>query len=183
MTPTNTSVLAAKCPAAASLLKEARLVRRVFELRQCDRRLLAELYGRYNPVPDIRGFIERALAMFPKLCCGLAIIYLRHRLGGWGVACQGFYRTIPHTVLAADDLLIDITADQFGGPAVYVGPVLYPWTPYATRHRSIPSTSGGRPLSALRGRSCQPQDCQLATGDADEPASRPTRRRSPSRMV
>jgi hypothetical protein len=31
------------------------------------------------------------------------------------------------TVLAIGSTIIDITADQFGGPAVYVGPPRPPW--------------------------------------------------------
>jgi len=87
--------------------------------------------------------------MFPKLCCGLATVYLRRCLGGWGVVWQGFYKVTPHTVLVADDFLVDITADQFGGPAIYVGHILYPWTPYPTTQEShgvaetlVPETSG-----------------------------------------
>ncbi|MCT7376303.1 hypothetical protein [Chelativorans salis] len=101
--------------------------RREFEAGACDRRLLGELYRQYNPaVGDSELFVTRALSIFPRLNCGLASLYLRHQLQA-GEIIRGTFRSASHTVLVADAVLIDITADQFGGPAVYVGKPVPPW--------------------------------------------------------
>ena len=91
-----------------------------------DPELLARLYHDYNPIPDMDVFIERALGMFPKLCCGLASLYLRYRLNE-GVVHYGWYEEERHTFLVAQGWVLDITADQFGGPPTYVGPLAPPW--------------------------------------------------------
>jgi hypothetical protein len=108
------------------LLDAAMDARRAFAHGECDRLLLADLYQAYNPVPEVDLFVRRALEMFPRLCCGLASAYLRHRLGG-GVVTRGSYGGEPHTFLFDGDAIVDVTADQFGGPGVYVGRCLPPW--------------------------------------------------------
>jgi hypothetical protein len=108
------------------LLDAAMDARRAFAQRECDRLLLADLYQVYCPVPQIDLFVSRALEMFPRLCCGLASAFLRHRLGG-GVVTRGSYEGEPHTFLVDGDAIVDVTADQFGGPAVYVGRCQPPW--------------------------------------------------------
>ncbi len=104
----------------------AAAVREELEFRRVDFGLLTRLYGRYNPIPDGEAFVERAMSMFPRLCCGLASVYLQHRLG-LGLVHRGSYRREAHTYLVAEGRLLDITADQFGGPRIYVGAVVPPW--------------------------------------------------------
>jgi hypothetical protein len=101
-------------------------VRLEFEQARVDRERLARLYSAYNPIRDIALFVERALGLYPHLCCGLASLYLRQRLGNGVVHC-GSYGGTQHTFLVAHGLLLDITCDQFGGPRIYVGPVAPPW--------------------------------------------------------
>ncbi len=107
------------------LLAAARKARRELRLGRVDRGLLARLYHGYQPIPEVRRFVERGLGMFPKLCCGLASVYLRHRLAEGVVHC-GSYAGQPHTVLVVRGWVVDVTADQFGGPGVYVGPLVPP---------------------------------------------------------
>ncbi len=121
---------AARVPGGGASLAEYRRVavqtREALERRTCDPALLAHLYGRYNPVSDVQGFVARALDMFPRLCCGLASVYLRQRLGEGAVRC-GSYGGALHTFVTTRGLVLDITADQFGGPEIYVGPLALPW--------------------------------------------------------
>ncbi len=102
-------------------------IRRELQERRCDAALLVELYRGYNPLADVEAFVQRALGMFPRLCCGLASAYARHRLGGGRIA-QGRYGHEGHTFLRVRDWIVDLTADQFGGPEVYVGPIRSPWS-------------------------------------------------------
>ncbi len=88
--------------------------------------LLARLYSDYNPVSDPALFVERALGMFPRLCCGLATAYVQQQLGE-GTIVRGAYGNEGHTYLVARGSVVDVTADQFGGPEVYVGPIVSPW--------------------------------------------------------
>jgi hypothetical protein len=110
-----------------SLSVAAAEIRRELVSRQVNAKRLAQLYRRYQRVPDVMRFVERALDMFPRLCCGLASVYLQHRLGE-GVVVRGLYGSVPHTfLLVRGRVVIDVTADQFGGPAVYVGLLAAPW--------------------------------------------------------
>jgi hypothetical protein len=91
-----------------------------------DRDLLVDLYHAYNPaVSDAERYVEVALEMFPLGNCGLATVLLQHYLGGEIV--NGSYDGRAHTFLLLYGLVVDITADQFGGPEVYVGPLQAPW--------------------------------------------------------
>ncbi len=106
----------------------AEAVRERFEARDLDRDLLARLYGDYADVGDVKQFVNQALEMFPRLSCGVASVYLRYELGK-GAIVQGGYGLHDHTFLRLDDgTLIDITADQYGGPRTYVGKLLPPWS-------------------------------------------------------
>ena len=107
-------------------------VRREFERHRAPVRMLMRLYDAYCPVPDKRAFIAAALRQFPKLNCGIATVYLRHRLGR-GAIINGSYRGSGHTFLALGRLIVDITADQFGGPPVYIGPLVPPWSRTSVR--------------------------------------------------
>ena len=108
-----------------NLVDVARNVRRNFEKRTIDYLLLGELYQEYNPCPDIAEFIDTSKKIFPRYNCGLASVYLQHLLGGEIV--QESYSRYQHTFLLLEKIIIDITADQFGGPRIYVGALIRPW--------------------------------------------------------
>jgi hypothetical protein len=69
---------------------------------------------------------------FPTFNCGFTSVYLRERLG-YGEITNGRYDNKLHTYLAigetaiAPETIVDITADQYNGPEVYVGPLVKPW--------------------------------------------------------
>ncbi len=99
-----------------------------FEVGAVSRQLLRRLYLDYNrEIEDIDGFLDRAARLFPKGNCGLASVYLRHVLG-IGEVVKGRYYGKPHTFLLVDVRILDITADQFGGPSVYIGDFTQPWS-------------------------------------------------------
>lgn len=110
-------------------LKEIAVRARVaFESGLISKDELKALYQHYNPLPDIDLFIERAKALFPRLNCGLASVYVHKRLPGSKVI-KGRYAGHNHTFVLVDDaVVVDITADQYGGPRVYVGPLERPWS-------------------------------------------------------
>ena len=97
-----------------------------FENGLIDQNLLVELYRGYTDVGDTARFVTKAREIFPNGNCGLASLYLKKELGGEIV--QGKYGEHNHTFLLHNDTVIDITADQFGGPKVYVGPLRSPWS-------------------------------------------------------
>ncbi len=103
-------------------------VRALFESKKIDSAILKKEYRAYHDVPDIDGFISLAKDLFPSLNCGLASLYLRSMLAQ-GTIVRGRYGNEPHTFLIIDGgLVVDITADQYGGPRVYVGPLQLPWS-------------------------------------------------------
>lgn len=109
------------------LRKVAVTVRAEFESGSLDRTLLRELYLSFRAVPDIDRFLELAAKSFPAFNCGLTSVYLQYRLG-CGEVVQGSYGVVPHTVLLLPrGLILDITADQFGGPKTYIGRLHSPW--------------------------------------------------------
>ncbi len=101
-------------------------IRNDFEAGTIDQELLLELYRDYADVGDTVRFVKKAKDIFPNGNCGLASLYLKEKLGGEVV--QGKYAKHNHTFLLINDTVIDITADQFGGPKVYVGPLQSPWS-------------------------------------------------------
>ncbi|CAN5293824.1 hypothetical protein BH10PAT1_BH10PAT1_3490 [soil metagenome] len=107
-------------------------IRRQFEEHVIDNDVLMQLYHDYNPeVEDIKLFVESAKELFPSLNCGLASLYLRECLHT-GRIINGKYNDENHTFLLIEDvseepILVDITSDQYGGPDVYIGPVVAPW--------------------------------------------------------
>lgn len=110
-----------------ALYHHATDVRYCFERGDIDLSILRDLYPRYEPPNDIDLLLERAQQLFPHLNCGLASVYLQSQLGGEVV--RGFYKGHPHTFLLIDhSTIVDITADQFGGPGVYVGTSQEPWS-------------------------------------------------------
>lgn len=124
------------CATAKDLASELRWT---LERGRVSFRLLVELYSTYNPVvvtPDT--FCRRALDRFPRGACGLASLLLGFNLGT-GTVIHGTYAGQGHTFLVfGPQLMADITADQFGGPAVHVGVLGRPW-------------SMGTPLAAFDG--------------------------------
>ena len=113
---------------AVYLKTAAEVVRRQLEKGNVDRKLLAKLYGDYADVGDVKSFIDQALEMFPRLSCGVASAYLRHELGE-GVIVRGRYGLHDHTFLRLDDgTIVDVTADQYGGPKIHVSPLSPPWS-------------------------------------------------------
>lgn len=112
----------------AELQSTAEDVRRAFETGGIDETLLADLYRDYTDVGDTMLFVKRVLESFPHLACGAATLYLRHRLGS-GAVIQGRYGEEDHTFFQMDDgTVVDITADQYGGPKTYVGKLRSPWS-------------------------------------------------------
>ena len=110
----------------ATLHAKAQEVRRAFERDEFDIELARAVYGAYAPDIEIDLFLSRARELFPALNCGLCSTYLAAVLG-CGVVRRGTYGAAGHTVLMVDRRIVDITADQFGGPRVYVGAPQLPW--------------------------------------------------------
>lgn len=105
-------------------------VRKEFETGSVPRELLAELYHDYNPrIKDIHGFLDQAASLFPVQNCGVASVYLKHIFSSGEIEPGGYiFPTTVHTILDLGKIgIADITADQFGGSPVYVGPLQYPY--------------------------------------------------------
>ena len=101
--------------------------RKKFKSGRIDKNKLALFYYRYNPISDTKTFVKRSRRLFPNLNCGLASLYLKDKLHV-GEIIRGKYNGKNHTFLLIDDeVVVDITADQYGGPEVYVGPLKKPW--------------------------------------------------------
>lgn len=108
-----------------AIKKTACKIREQFETGAIDKELLAQLYRDYADVGDTVRFVSKAKDIFPRGNCGLASLYLKKEIGGEVV--RGKYGKHDHTFLVINDIIVDITADQFGGPKVYVGHVQKPW--------------------------------------------------------
>ena len=103
----------------------AERVRKEFEQKNISKEELVQLYSEYNPSVNGSIFVDEAEKMFPKLNCGLTSLYLQKMLGGEII--QGTYNDNGHTYLLVDKQIVDITADQYGGPKIYVGKLKLPW--------------------------------------------------------
>lgn len=110
--------------------------------------------GQYNPLvaaETMRSFLQNSsdstpiadekmstfLKSFPRDCCDVATILLIDRVGE-GEFVPGVFYSRPrvfkgHAFLQLGGVIADITADQFGGPRVYVGDLVLPWSikPYS----------------------------------------------------
>lgn len=107
--------------------KIAAATRLRFESGTIDKSRLKQLYAEYAEVGDVGEFVDRAQDLFPKLNCGLASLALKDALGS-GAVTNGRFLDENHTfLLLGRDTIADITADQYGGPSVYVGPLKNPW--------------------------------------------------------
>ena len=105
----------------------AREVRLEFEIGTTDVDILSDLYRGYAVVGDIAAFLRKAMVLFPAGNGSLASLYLQSVLGG--EVRRGWYKSENHTFLVLEEkIVVDITADQHGGPPVYVGPLRYPYT-------------------------------------------------------
>ncbi len=100
--------------------------REEFEMGTANQELLVGLYKEYADVGDTLKFVNKAKEIFPNGNCGLASLYIKKKLGGEVV--RGKYGEHNHTFLFVDGTVIDITADQFGGPKIYIGPLQSPWS-------------------------------------------------------
>lgn len=57
-----------------------------------------------------------------------ATVYLNHLFSA-GEIVNGKFKGNNHTFLLLDqNIVVDITADQYGGPRVYVGEMKLPWS-------------------------------------------------------
>lgn len=110
----------------ALLLKRVKVVRSAFDEKSIDYLLLEKLYTRYADVGDTHQFVSKAMEQFPLLGCGVASVYLQHALSA-GRIVKGTYMGYDHTFLTIDNLIVDITADQYNGPPVYVDALREPW--------------------------------------------------------
>lgn len=104
----------------------AQKIRKEFEEGTVPLPLIEERYQKYNPV-ESEEFFTKAQELFPSLNCGIASVYLQVHLPGSQIV-KGKYKENNHTFLRVNEMIIDITADQYGGPEVYVGPLVSPWS-------------------------------------------------------
>ena len=104
----------------------------VQEFGKTNHQLQLNLFG-------IKRIVATAKSYFPKGCCGMASCCLADLIPKSKIV-HGHYKKTkrwflfwnkttlePHTWVMVNDKLIDITADQFGGPKIYIGPLLSPW--------------------------------------------------------
>src|SRR3989344_7718084 len=106
--------------------KIALKVRKEFEHKKVDKDKLIKLYKKYNLIENVESFVQIALKQFPKLNCGIASVYLQSLIKKSKVI-NGKYNNENHTFLLVDNLVVDITSDQYNGPKVYIGKVEEPW--------------------------------------------------------
>lgn len=133
------------------LTRIASIARIQFQDRVIDCGRLSELYSEYASIPDYTKFVLCARAWFPRLNCGLAAVYLRSILPGARIV-RGAYRNRPHTFIVLPGrvrTVVDVTADQYGGPPVYVGPVADPWKLSAPGRPTYPSCSSAQRHTGL----------------------------------
>lgn len=108
-------------------IKNLETIRQEFVNKSIDKNLLTKIYQEYSCIADSDLFVEEALDIFPKLNCGLASVYLKH-LNPRLMIVRGKYLQENHTFcLTPNNLVVDITADQYGGPQVYLGEFKIPW--------------------------------------------------------
>jgi len=109
------------------LSKKIKGIRSNFERWSIPDNVLVSLYSEYNKEVDNNIFVTKSKNMFPKLNCGLASLYIQKELGE-GKIVKGSYMGNPHTFLMlGSEQIIDITADQYGGPKIYIGKIKQPW--------------------------------------------------------
>ncbi len=100
--------------------------RRIFERKEVDLTHLTELYMRFFRKKNAEDMISFSIEMFPNTCCYVATLFLKEQLKG-SRYISGGYKRFNHDFLEYRGRILDITADQFGGPRIYVGPLVLPW--------------------------------------------------------
>lgn len=116
--------------------------RAAFEQMTISRALLRKVVrlSYIEEIPDelVDEYIDLLALAFPFENCDLATGYLLEQYGQ-GELIIGTYDRVPHVCLGLfvglEKIIVDITADQFGGPPVYVGPLVAPWT--RTPHKEL----------------------------------------------
>ena len=109
------------------LVEIAKEARQSFIERAIPKDKLKSLYLNYNSTDNIDSFLKKAERLFPKLNCGLASVYLKDKIPQAKII-NGKYNTHNHTFLMLKNTVIDITADQYKGPKIYVGELKYPYS-------------------------------------------------------
>ena len=98
---------------------------------------LHPLLANRHPGLEVSPYMLLVRDKFPKASCYLAAEYLLY-LTGEGEVVYGGYETPTkiraHAYLRIGETIADITADQFGGPETYVGPLVRPWLPEFVGH-------------------------------------------------
>ncbi len=108
--------------------QKAICARAEFDEQRAPISLIKFLYLEYYPSNlDTDAHIDFMLERFPIGNCAIASVYLRHLIGD-GDVIDGRYNVEDHQFLYVGKLVVDITADQFGGPKVHVGELREPWS-------------------------------------------------------
>ena len=125
------------------VLDAAHMVRGQFETRTYNWERIRKRYAAYAGYELDRGEAE---SLWPMYNCGLAAVALHDLLGTGEIirAGVGRYDNAKHTFLELDSIdtgpvIADITADQFGGPPVYVGKLVLPWSIELPSYTRAPS--------------------------------------------
>lgn len=124
----------------------ALVARAAFETRTVPRPILRSILSlSFAPgasISELDPILDLFEDVFPYENCDLATGYLQHQLGE-GELTIGAFNGRPHVFLSLfvglERVAVDITADQFGGPPVYVGPLQAPWE-RSTEYYSLPPT-------------------------------------------
>jgi len=112
------------------IIRTALDVRKSFEDGSVyDSLILRTVYMELRPQAHIDETLRYCRGSFPRGNCGLASAYLKHALHR-GRVVDGSYEGLEHSVLLFEPemVILDITADQFGGPSIYLGPVIPTWS-------------------------------------------------------
>lgn len=123
-----------------ALMSEALAVREMLSTKSYDKdeivHLTQNFYSKSNP-EHIQRSVEACLPNFPRGCCDFASLLLQDRIQD-GEVTTGVYYKRPrafdaHAFLQLGGILCDLTADQFGGPRIYIGEFVLPWAlkPYS----------------------------------------------------
>jgi hypothetical protein len=111
-----------------SIRRIALKARTDMEQHRVDETRLKKEYREYSNTKNIDTFFEKARYLFPKLNCGLASVHLKSEIRKSKIV-NGKYGRHNHTFIIINrKIVVDITADQFGGPPVYVGKLEHPWS-------------------------------------------------------
>lgn len=79
---------------------------------------------------EVDKLMETAKRLFPTGCCGLASCLVAAEIPDAKVVTGAYVHDgeeRPHTWVEYESMVVDVTADQFGGPRVYVGEKTSEW--------------------------------------------------------